>query len=46
MAANLIVSFKDSLMGVPAGLRYKILANGQVIDNGCNRFGISTYLMK
>lgn len=33
MAANLIVLFKDSLMGVPAGLRYKILANDQVIDN-------------
>lgn len=33
MTAKLIISFKDSLMGAPVGLRYRILANDQPIDN-------------
>lgn len=33
MSAKLIVVFKDSLMGSPVGLQYKIYANGNEIDN-------------
>jgi hypothetical protein len=32
MSAKLIITFKDSLMGAPTGLHYKVLANNKEID--------------